>query len=234
MARKILSQEIREKIEELIGTEFLPGDKIPSEEELCRRFDVSRATVREAIRELISSSVLKVQRGVGTFVTEHPGLVDDPLGIKFMNADTLQDEIWETSLFLEPQFAAWVAERAVPEEIDALEAVQDEYESIYQEWLKEPDEALTKEMFRLDGEFHLMIAEMTKNTVLYYIFRAYCRLIFDEIEYTVAERNTNSIRHYHRLLIDDFRRRDTVLARQHMLEHDRELQQQYLATKAGN
>ncbi len=42
--------------------------KIPSENELCRLFGVSRMTVREAIRGLVESRILTTRRGVGTFV----------------------------------------------------------------------------------------------------------------------------------------------------------------------
>ncbi len=42
--------------------------KIPSENELCRMFGLSRMTVREAIRGLVESRFLVTRRGVGTFV----------------------------------------------------------------------------------------------------------------------------------------------------------------------
>lgn len=47
---------------------FLTGDKIPSEAELSKQFDVSRITVNTAIKELASVGVVERIQGKGTFV----------------------------------------------------------------------------------------------------------------------------------------------------------------------
>jgi GntR family transcriptional regulator len=44
------------------------GEKIPSEQELCKMFDVSRNTVRKAISDLIEEGILYIEHGKGTFV----------------------------------------------------------------------------------------------------------------------------------------------------------------------
>ena len=48
--------------------EYVPGAQIPSENELCRELDVSRVTVREALRELVREHLLIKVQGKGTFV----------------------------------------------------------------------------------------------------------------------------------------------------------------------
>ena len=65
---------ILEKIE---SGEWPSGTQIPPEDELCRIYDVSKVTVREAIQELVREGYLKRQQGKGTFVlysVPHPGL----------------------------------------------------------------------------------------------------------------------------------------------------------------
>jgi GntR family transcriptional regulator len=65
---------IREKIK---SGEWPAGTQIPTEDELCKTYDVSKVTVREAIQELVREGCLKRQQGKGTFVTysvPHPGL----------------------------------------------------------------------------------------------------------------------------------------------------------------
>ena len=47
-----------------------PGALLPSEAELCRTFDVSRSTVRQAIGELESEGLVVRKQGRGTFVAE--------------------------------------------------------------------------------------------------------------------------------------------------------------------
>lgn len=60
---------LRERIE---SREWPAGSQIPTEDELCRIFLVSKATVRIAIAELVRSGHLRKQQGRGTFVTFAP------------------------------------------------------------------------------------------------------------------------------------------------------------------
>jgi GntR family transcriptional regulator len=56
---------IRKKIE---SGEWPVGSQIPTEEELCHMFSVSRATVRTAVLDLVRQGYLKRQQGKGTFI----------------------------------------------------------------------------------------------------------------------------------------------------------------------
>ncbi len=57
---------LSEKIE---NGEWAAGTQIPTEDELCRIYEVSKITVREAIQELVREGYLVRQQGKGTFVT---------------------------------------------------------------------------------------------------------------------------------------------------------------------
>ena len=64
-----LYYQIKESIQEALDEGiFKVGESIPSEMELCRIFDVSRPTVRQAISELVSEGALRKEKGKGTFV----------------------------------------------------------------------------------------------------------------------------------------------------------------------
>lgn len=58
----------REFYEKIANKEWLPGQLIPSEKELCEEYGVSRITVREALRELVQANYLVRKQGKGTFV----------------------------------------------------------------------------------------------------------------------------------------------------------------------
>lgn len=63
-------QEIAGWISEQIDRSiFPPGSKIPSENELCSKFNISRQTARHAISSLIETGVLHSEQGSGTYVT---------------------------------------------------------------------------------------------------------------------------------------------------------------------
>lgn len=57
---------LKDKIEK---GEYLPGDMLPTEPEMCKAFNVSRITVREAILELVKEDYVVRERGRGSFVT---------------------------------------------------------------------------------------------------------------------------------------------------------------------
>ncbi|MDE2414504.1 MAG: FadR family transcriptional regulator [Comamonadaceae bacterium] len=50
--------------------ELLPGDRLPSERELCEMHDVSRSVVREALSQLKSDGIIETRRGSGAYVLE--------------------------------------------------------------------------------------------------------------------------------------------------------------------
>jgi GntR family transcriptional regulator len=60
-----IQEWIKQQIE---AEEWKSGDKIPSENELCDTFKVSRMTIRQAINNLVEQGYLYRKRGIGTFV----------------------------------------------------------------------------------------------------------------------------------------------------------------------
>lgn len=70
---KPLYKQLKEKILQDISNQiYKPGDKIPSQNELAKLYDVSRVTVKQALNELIYSGILSTHKGKGTFVKDLP------------------------------------------------------------------------------------------------------------------------------------------------------------------
>ena len=61
--KRLVADEIR-------SSRWQPGTRLPSEIDLCERFDVSRTTVRQALGELEREGTLRKEKGRGTFVAE--------------------------------------------------------------------------------------------------------------------------------------------------------------------
>ncbi|SDS75369.1 DNA-binding transcriptional regulator, FadR family [Pseudarthrobacter equi] len=69
MARKSLVGVVADELlDRIIDGEFPPGSTVPGEHELSARHEVSRMTVREAMKTLQAQQILSVERGRGTFV----------------------------------------------------------------------------------------------------------------------------------------------------------------------
>lgn len=69
MARKSLVGVVADELlDRIIAGEFPPGTIVPGELELSARHEVSRMTVREAMKTLEAQRILSVERGRGTFV----------------------------------------------------------------------------------------------------------------------------------------------------------------------
>lgn len=62
-----IAQDLRGRI---LDGEFKSGQALPTEEQLCESYGVSRSTVRQAIGDLHSQSLVSRRRGLGTFVAD--------------------------------------------------------------------------------------------------------------------------------------------------------------------
>ena len=69
MARKTLVTQVVDAIlDDIVAGTIAIGDGLPSEAEIAETHDVSRLTVREAIRTLQAQGVLQVKTGKGSYV----------------------------------------------------------------------------------------------------------------------------------------------------------------------
>ncbi len=80
VSRHKLMDEVAARLrEQLAAGRYKSGERLPSETALMAEFGVGRSTIREAVRILAHSGLLRVQQGRGTFV-EPPGGITEPLG----------------------------------------------------------------------------------------------------------------------------------------------------------
>ena len=119
---KTLPERAADKIIDMIVENALkPGDRLPTELELLQYLNVGRSTVREAIKLLVSQNIIEVRRGSGTFVREQTGVMDDPLGFRFVQDKLkLGLDLCEIRIMIEPDMAALAAERATREDLEQL------------------------------------------------------------------------------------------------------------------
>lgn len=80
MAKKLRYIQVKEEIERSIkNKELLPGQKLNSEPMLAKKFNVSRSTLREAIKMLQKEGLLISKNGVGTYVNNKLNHIENPL-----------------------------------------------------------------------------------------------------------------------------------------------------------
>ncbi len=135
-----------------------PGDRLPAEADLCVRLDVSRTSLREAIRILETLGVLETRHGSGTYVsTLEPATLIRGLALA---TDLLPLsgvlELMEVRRVLEGACAGQAAARATDEDMSALADLVRRMEA-------EPDASAYSE---IDHRFHMVVARLSGNASL--------------------------------------------------------------------
>ncbi len=123
-------QQLAERLrDQILAGDLEPGDRLPGEAELSEFQDVSRSTVREAIRLLEAQQLVVTTRGTtgGSFVANHsPGRIHRELGTSLdllVSNDTITiEQIIEARRLLEVPAVALAAARRTPEQLAELEA----------------------------------------------------------------------------------------------------------------
>ena len=147
------------RIRDLIAAGTLvPGSRLPPEHELAAQLGLSRNTAREAVRALVTTRVLDVRRGDGTYVTSlTPDLLLEGVGaaVELMRDDDAL-EVLEVRRYLKPAATALAASRIDDRGLDALQAA-----------LQHMREATDDEQFVVyDTEFHAQVAAASGNGTL--------------------------------------------------------------------
>lgn len=141
---------------------LLPGDRLPAERELAEFVGMSRASVREALRELELRGLLDRKPGRGTVVVDLPRPhLDAGLLANVDSEGRLLREVMDLRAVVEPPITERAAARGTSAEIADIQALLDDSAAAAQE-----GETAFERYAILDVEFHLALARMTHNPLL--------------------------------------------------------------------
>lgn len=189
-----------------------PGDKLPPERELAAMMQVSRPSLREALRALSMMNVLEIRQGAGTFVSSlEPELLVEHLDFVLSLDDSTFIKLFEARKILEVGIVALAAERITAEELVELEVGLIKS----QEAVDDPGAFL-----QADVDLHKKITQAAQNPILTRIIDSIGRLSFASRQRTVE---ISGIREQtiedHRAIVGALKGRDPEAAQQAMLQH---------------
>jgi GntR family transcriptional repressor for pyruvate dehydrogenase complex len=124
--RKRLSEYVAEQILSAIDAGIhRPGDRLPPERALAEQLQVSRNSVREALRALELSGIVEAQVGSGTFVKRLPSdSIDFHGALEAVDVGFDAIELWEAQCELEIVIIGIAADRATSRDFEALSTIR--------------------------------------------------------------------------------------------------------------
>jgi GntR family transcriptional repressor for pyruvate dehydrogenase complex len=122
--RATTARRIVDDIRELIRRDRIrPGERLPTEHELARRFHASRPIVREAITTLKALGVVESRPKIGLrLLPFDPACLFDCLGPRIETNEEISD-LYELRCLLEPPMLSLVMRRATADDFERLEAM---------------------------------------------------------------------------------------------------------------
>ncbi len=186
------------------------GMRLPNEHILASQLEVSRSTLRAAIRILTEQNILRVERGSGTFVSEQFGMSGDPLGYSAVyDKKKLVADLLQIRLMVEPNTALLAAQYAKKQEVRELYRLCSEMEE---------DELTPQKSIEKDMAFHQMIADCSRNSVIYHLIPMIhqMQILYD---YVLPKRHRKPTNLEHRRIVEAIERHDGAGAFERMQYH---------------
>ena len=211
--KSAIAEEISARLLSLIQEKQLkPGDKLPPERELAATMQVSRPSLREALRALSMMNVVEIRQGDGTYVTSlEPDLLVEHLDFVISLDDSTIHHLFEVRRILEVGIAGLAAQRASNAQTAALEAM-------FNQSVECRHDAVA--FLQIDLAMHDLMAEATGNPLLRRVMASMSRMGLVSRSRTGA---SQSVRDRtvtdHRAIVAAIKAHDPDAAAQAMLDH---------------
>lgn len=154
------SERIAKQVLDFIDLNRLsPGDRLPPERDLARNLQVSRPSMREALRILQTQGKVEIRHGQGTFVAQPQ--TTRQLQAALLTADVGIEELFEMRQVFEIPAAGWAANRRTKEQLRLMRSTLNQLNLLAQQVPADYDV-----LQKLDAEFHLRIVEAAANRFL--------------------------------------------------------------------
>ncbi len=121
--REVATEVVLKTIKRLlVAKKLVPGDKLPSETELSLMLNVSRGSIREAMKTLSAYGIVKIKRGDGTYIADTTdGILFDPLLFRLIINQGDVNELKELREMIELGIIKIAIQNATQEDIENLE-----------------------------------------------------------------------------------------------------------------
>lgn len=203
---------------------YEPEEIMPTEGELAESLDVSRGTIRDAIKVLSGKGMVRTARRYGTRVqpvSEWSLLDGDVVSWHELTHPRIKrmfSETTEMRVIVEPAAAALAAERATPEQVEKIVSAANAMPM---------DDGDLQSLFQADCLFHVTILDATRNSVMRQMRRLILTMLRISYEYGVIAIDRSDVnRQGHVDVADAIAARDPQSARSamaQMLELNREI-----------
>lgn len=195
--------------EGITSGKWSPGEKLPSESELCRQLTASRVSVRTAISRLAGLGIVESYQGKGTFVCkESKSFSTTSRPILTIPSKSNRLNVFEFRKIIEGESAMLAAFRATYDMVCAMEDSICRMEQGHD----------NKEIAKQDMAFHHMIAEAAGNEIILQVFESLHDTYENMFDENVAVRGYEGAIDHRKILLA-IQTRDMQAAKQHMLDH---------------
>lgn len=218
-----LSDQVAAQLQTLVTSNTIrPGEKLPSERELCELLGVSRTVVREAVRSLVVKGLLEVRRGGGTVVrAPDPVLVSEMMTMMLRSGggDVSFTHVQEVRRLLEVEIAGLAAERRSDADLALIEAQLQrmvEHTANPEQWAE------------ADVAFHAAIATATHNPLYPVLLGSIADMLIEVRRTGISLRDTPTKAYmHHQQIFAQIKAGDRLGARKAMQDHLRESEETF-------
>ena len=202
---------IMEEIKDIVKKgELKSGEKLPSERELADKLEVSRTSVREALKALTMLGLIESKHGEGNFIKSNfENSLLEPLSIVFLLIGSKNEDIIELRRIIEPE-AGLAAKNITESELRDLKEI-----------MKELNNSLDAEICaQLDKKFHYKIAQASGNHLISTIMFSISSLIEKYIDSSrIHNINKKVVKLQHEEIYKALESRDSKKASEYVKKH---------------
>jgi GntR family transcriptional regulator, transcriptional repressor for pyruvate dehydrogenase complex len=202
LKKPLLSKEVEEQLRKSINSRiYKPGDRLPSERELVEQFEVSRVTVRDALKTLQNIGLVSIRRGLnaGAYVSEPtPQPITQSIDNLIRMGKLNFAHLVEIRLYVEPDVARSVALHCTSEDIEKLKELLDTAESYL--------ETSRKKARLTNVRFHSAVAKITHNALIAFlsesITQVYSAMLIEMTHTKLDKKGIAKLIAEHRTILD--------------------------------
>jgi len=211
----IAKRALKEIKNYIVQANLKPGDKLPSEAEICRQLGCSKSSVREALRSLEALGIIRMVQGVGTIVSRFNfDVIFENLPYHLQVSKQNLQELFE----IRAAFEVYFLNKAI-ETIDAQKVSQLEQLVETMEKKTKKGESFSQEDFM----FHSLLFESLHNTAALELMRTFWNFLSRSRYVPLDSTQPLATARGHRKIVNALKRRNVVEAQKAMEEHFSEI-----------